>query len=103
MTKQHGGGGGACQYNFPPESLRGMHYRLPEDVKKYTFEQLDPETQEQIIFELCRIGEASKSWGEIADIETAAREWIKENNAPKTADEWQAAVMARDSEKINNQ
>ena len=70
-------------------------------MEKQTFEQLDPELQEQIMFELCQIGEYSVSYAGLINIEKSAREWIKTNNEPKTADEWQVIVMARDSLKQN--
>jgi hypothetical protein len=67
-----------------------------DNMEKYTFEQLEAETQEQIMFELCDIGQMSKSWGEIAEIEARAKAWLAENNEPKTYDEWQELVVSRE-------
>jgi hypothetical protein len=64
-------------------------------IEKYTFEQLDEEIQFQIMFELCDIGQLSKSWGEVVEIENQARLWISKNNEPKTTDEWQSLVVSK--------
>jgi len=62
-------------------------------MDKYTFKQLDEDTRQQIMLELCDIGQRSVSWGEIAEIESRANEWLAKHNEPKTYEEWQELTI----------
>ena len=70
-------------------------------ARKKSFDSLDKDMRDQIMFELCTIGELDAYYSDLALIEEAAMAWIIENGEPKTGDEWRAAVLARDSYEIN--